>query len=213
MINETFALQFLDYCEDQQNLSTNTILAYRQDLKAFVTFQDGTENRGTSEQQSILRYGRCMLWREQVLLGPPSPFYGLELKFRKPKNVPRSIDAKTLQHLLSETFHEPSTATSFSQERIMHLMLKLLIVTGLRIGELTGLNIKDVFNHDRKIGVLGKGNKERIVYVANNRLFIEFKQFIIWRRQSDKLASHLFPKPLWGKINATGFQETTKTTV
>lgn len=92
----------------------------------------------------------------------------------------------------------------------MHLMLKLLIVTGLRIGELTGLNIKNVFNHDRKIRVLGKGNKERIVYVANSRLLIEFKQFMSWRRQGDKLASHLFPNRCGERLMPPAFRKRLK---
>ena len=55
----------------------------------------------------------------------------------------------------------------FSHLQTTYLILKLLVVIGLRIGDLTGLNIKDVFSQDTKIRVMGKGSNERIVFVAN----------------------------------------------
>lgn len=232
MIDETLAQQFLDYCEDQQNLSPYTIIAYKQDLKAFMIFYRGTDNHDESEQKTILRFvrylrnakslkastvqrrlstlRRCFRWRGQILRGPLSPFHGLELKFRKPKTIPRSIDAKTLQHLMTRNSYNQSTIGAFSQDDVMHLMLKMLITTGLRIGELTGLNIKDVFNHDRKIKVLGKGSKERIVFVANSKLLIEFKQFMAWRRQNDKPASHLFPNRCGDRLMPPAFRKRLK---
>ena len=47
IIDETLAQQFLDYCEDQKNLS-----AYKQDLKAFMTFYRRTDNHDEFEQKN-----------------------------------------------------------------------------------------------------------------------------------------------------------------
>lgn len=60
MIDEIQAQQFLDYCEDQQNLSPYTIIAYKQDLKAFMTFYRETDNQVDSEQKTILRFVRYL---------------------------------------------------------------------------------------------------------------------------------------------------------
>ena len=43
-------------------------------------------------------------------------------------------------------------------------MIDMLASTGMRVGELVLLNIKDIDFHERECKVLGKGNKERIVY-------------------------------------------------
>ena len=42
-------------------------------------------------------------------------------------------------------------------------MLELLYASGLRVSELTGLNVEDVDRNEQMLRVLGKGNKERII--------------------------------------------------
>lgn len=44
------------------------------------------------------------------------------------------------------------------------LLLEILYATGMRIGELEKVKLKDVNLYDNSIKILGKGNKERIVY-------------------------------------------------
>ena len=44
------------------------------------------------------------------------------------------------------------------------LIFEMLYATGLRVSELSNIKLKDIDIHDRSIKVLGKGNKERIIY-------------------------------------------------
>ena len=232
MIDKTLSQQFLDYCEDQQNLSPNSIVAYRQDLKSFLAFYRQTFGRIETQPETVLRYlrylrnakslktstvqrristlRRCLQWRRQFKCGPPSPFDGLRLTFRKPKPAPRAIDAATLQCLFMDAGLKTPSRNSFSQEQITFLMLRLLIVTGLRIGELTGLNINDVFSLDSKIRVLGKCSRERIVYVANDSLLAEFRRFMEWRRQKEKPSCHLFPNRCGNRMTPPAFRKRLK---
>lgn len=215
MINDTHCQKFLDFCEDQRNLSANTVTAYRQDLKAFLIFYKSTDQGHVTNQQIVLRYLRylrnakrlkpstvqrrvmtlraCLEWMRRLNSGGPSPFDGLRLTFRNPKLVPRAIDANILKRLLKNEDSNPLPKQSFSKDAVTFLILRILIVTGLRIGELTGLNIKDVFSQDSKIRVFGKGSRERIVYFANDELYAEFVKFLQWRRASNKPSAHLFP--------------------
>jgi site-specific recombinase XerD len=43
-------------------------------------------------------------------------------------------------------------------------IIDLLATTGMRVGELVGLNREDINFHERECVVFGKGNKERVVY-------------------------------------------------
>ena len=48
-----------------------------------------------------------------------------------------------------------------------HTMLEVLYGTGIRVGELVGLDCGDVDVHNRTIRVLGKGSKERVIPLGN----------------------------------------------
>lgn len=53
-------------------------------------------------------------------------------------------------------------------------ILELLISTGMRVGELTKLNISDMNFQERSCIVLGKGNSEREVYFsAKSKMYIK----------------------------------------
>ena len=56
-------------------------------------------------------------------------------------------------------------------------MLDLLISTGIRVGELVGINRNDLNFHERQCVVFGKGNKERLVYF-NARAKIHLEAYL-----------------------------------
>ena len=56
-------------------------------------------------------------------------------------------------------------------------MLDLLISTGIRVGELVGINRSDLNFHERQCVVFGKGNKERLVYF-NARAKIHLEAYL-----------------------------------
>lgn len=45
-------------------------------------------------------------------------------------------------------------------------ILELLLSSGIRVGELCGIHIKDMNINERSVKVLGKGNKERVVFFS-----------------------------------------------
>ena len=62
-------------------------------------------------------------------------------------------------------------------------MLDLLISTGIRVGELVGINRSDLNFQERQCVVFGKGNKERLVYF-NARAKIHLEAYL--RERTDE---------------------------
>ena len=114
---------------------------------------------------------------------PSNPFDSLILDLRVPKRLPRPIDRHTTQKLLSSssviTKHDKSSQEEdipAALPRSYHstvLAMKLMLATGIRIGELTSIRISDISIDNGRIHITGKGEKDRIVYVTNAKLLLD----------------------------------------
>lgn len=93
-----------------------------------------------------------------------------------PKRVPSIVSAEEMNGFLDGLANvrrpkpkRASARTSEAEQDAALLLqrdraiLELLYASGLRVSELTGLNIDDVERKERMLRVLGKGNKERII--------------------------------------------------
>jgi integrase/recombinase XerC len=90
-----------------------------------------------------------------------------------PKRIPAVLSAEELNAFLDAVVAAPERAggrKSRGMHDDSHLMIKrdraileMLYASGLRVSELTGLNLVDIDRKDLMLRVRGKGNKERIV--------------------------------------------------
>ncbi len=76
---------------------------------------------------------------------------------RKDKKLPRYFEYNELEEL----FNVPDLRTSIGKRD--RLLLEMLYATGVRVGELVNIKVKDIDMSSRNILILGKGNKERVV--------------------------------------------------
>ena len=91
-----------------------------------------------------------------------------------PKRIPSVLSAEDLNAFLDGVVARPATTSSEhkrpgapSESRLLvkrdRAILELLYASGLRVSELTGLNLADMDRKGLMLRVRGKGNKERII--------------------------------------------------
>ena len=176
---------FLDYLTYERNVSINTITAYRDDLESFVAFlcddyftmgRDLVELRRVDHltiraylahlarrklaRSSIARHLSALrsffkyLMRESAV--EANPARGVATPKRE-KHLPSVMQTSDIALLLEQ----PDLSTNLGiRDRAW---LELLYASGLRIGELVGIDIDDIELRARLVKVRGKGSKERIV--------------------------------------------------
>jgi integrase/recombinase XerD len=202
---------FVNACRDERGVGHHTLRAYAQDLRTFARFTETHRLSDPLSKDDILAYHRHLrdalnakpatierrlvtlksyfAWREDRNSALPSPFADVRISVRIPRRLPRPIDRDILKAVLQVgdgPIAPPSKpgehdATPASEIAVTLLIIKLLIVTGLRISELTNVKVRDVSHDGSQILVRGKGNKERIVFVPNRELQEELKHYLVAR--------------------------------
>ena len=176
---------FLDYLTYERNVSTNTITAYRDDLESFVGFLCNDYFTMSREQLELKRVdhltvrsylahlSRRKLARASVarhLSTLRSFFKYLMREGIVEANPARTVTTPKREKHLPSVMQPADVALLLEQpdlERPLGVrdraFLELLYASGLRISELTGIDLDDIEVRARLVKVHGKGSKERIV--------------------------------------------------
>ncbi|WP_299749606.1 tyrosine-type recombinase/integrase [uncultured Tateyamaria sp.] len=228
---------FVNSRRDERSLGHHTLRAYAQDLRTFARFTKTHKLSDPLSRDDILAYHRHLrdelgarpatierrlvtlksyfAWREDRNGALPSPFADVRISVRIPRRLPRPIDRETLKAVL----HAGKRATAARstpgvddaapawEDGVTLLIIKLLIVTGLRISELTNLKVRDVSPDGGQILVQGKGSKERIVFVPNWELQEDFRRFCQMRSKDGSIASPLFLNTVGRQLRAATFRK------
>ena len=181
---------YIDYCISQKRLDSKTIKAYRIDLTQFIshisevciedinqdtleqyishlhqTYQPKTVKRKIASLKAMFHYF------EYKGLIAQNPFCKVQVKFREPIILPKTIPLDTVECLLKTVYSQQNNAKTVHQRKNAirdAAVCELLFATGMRISELCSLNANDINLHDGTILIYGKGNKERRLQLSNS---------------------------------------------
>ena len=183
---------FVDYLRFERNLSEKTIEAYQADLKEFeqffrnlddelswqtldgdvirqwiVAMMDRGNNAGSvGRRLSALRsFYKFLLRRKMVDRDPAHGVVGP----KKKKSLPSFIRESEMDKLLDGGFFTDDFVGARD-----HLILLMFYSTGIRLSELTGLDVASVDLDMQQLKVTGKRNKQRVIPFGEElRLAIE----------------------------------------
>lgn len=199
---------YLNYCKFQKRLDKKTLKAYRIDLQQFSTqakandianithttienyieylhihYQPKTVKRKIASLKAFFNY---LEYREFI---SKTPFSHLQIHFREPIKLPKTIPLNMLESLLSSIYTQIREGTNEYQRRNAlrdAAIIELLFSSGMRISELCALRPEDINLFDGTILIYGKGSKERRIQIGSeaviailNKYSNEFKTEIM----------------------------------
>jgi integrase/recombinase XerC len=211
---------FLDHLEKERQVSPNTVRAYGRDLEQFVDFLDrhtggswtfakvdrlgvrgflgemqrrGLSKRSMARALSAVRALYRFLQNEEGL--EQSPVRATKAP-RLEKHLPGYLDRTRTEALFDAA--EARVATDEAGQRDLAI-LELFYSSGLRLSELTGLNLHDLDLLSDQVKVRGKGRKERLVPLGSRasrvlRRYLEVREPLARRQGADKQALFLNPR-------------------
>lgn len=200
---------FLQMMSAERGASQNTICAYERDLKQFLIFADVDDFNEISAEtvQSFLQYLSLkhyavktlarklsavrefckFLYSERIISDNPA---GDVLTPKQEKPLPKFLSLDEIKTLIKQAEEKQE----YRWQRVA-VMIELMYATGLRVSELVCLP-ENAINYNKKlINIIGKGNKERVVPIAEKAIsavlkYSEFREKFVKAKTS---SPWLFP--------------------
>lgn len=185
-----YITRFVDYIKSQRGYSLNTVRSYETDLRHFFDYLKKNNNTGSVDPLQIdfhviraylgglfKRYKKTTISRK--LSAIRTFFFFLEKNNLKEGNPAAEISSPKQGSYIPEYLNvddmfmlldapEPGTPREVRNQAI----LELLYSCGIRVSELTGVNLSDIDFKERLVRVIGKGNRERIVPIGKKALSV-----------------------------------------
>ncbi len=166
---------YISYIEIEKGLSKNTVLAYERDLSAFFEFLESEKTHVNLDEikrkdfssytkflskkelnpstivrkiASIKGFFKFLCHRRDIKTNPSVSVSSPKL----PKKLPRVLTVAEIEKILKTGLNPFESA-----------IVELLYSAGIRVSELTGLELKNLDLTQKIIKVFGKGSKERII--------------------------------------------------
>ena len=148
---------FLEYLNDN-NIKSFKDVEY-QDIRLYINklYEDKYSYKTISRNISSLRSFFKYLKTNNYIKNNPM---ALISNPKLPKSLPKCLNYEETENLLN-VFDDSIIGIRDS------LIIEMLYSTGIRVSELVNIRIKDISTSDKTIKILGKGNKERIVYYGS----------------------------------------------
>jgi integrase/recombinase XerD len=202
---------FLRFCAVERQLSENTLQAYGCDLADFhawlpvrAAVSDISTDTLKAYLQSIVTERRlagatvrrrmaCLrgFFRRLAELGHAAdPFVGWRLKLPRRKRLPRALSRDEVLALLSALHARALTA--LGDDAPLRVAVRLMVSTGVRVGELCKLRIDDLSPDAASLRVHGKGSRDRVAYVADVAFRAELRDLVAQRRHASGAGTPLF---------------------
>ena len=226
--------RFCDVWLCANNRSAKTVRAYRTDLTQFVRRLPRSEyprrlcrasiegwvaelQRQEYAASSIRRKLACLRGFFGYLVDQgelkSSPLRDVRLRLGAVKRLTRVVsrhDIRAVIHTVDRRASRYRTRGLASIDRLRCLRdafaVRLLCVTGIRVGELVSLRLSSVHQQERTLVIHGKGARERLAFVTDHATALLLDRYLKERRQSFANLEELFTTTAGTKLSTDGMR-------
>ncbi len=224
---------YIKYLRYEKNLSINTINAYRRDILHFISYIKNIGTIKTSEinLDSFRKYFKYLdnfKYSNGTIIRKYSSiinfFRFLEnsqytnIQLTQLANIPKKhhrfysfLSQKEIERLF-ESIKPVDDLTIRNRT-----LIELIYSTGARISEVAGILVKDVDLKNKEINVIGKGRRQRVVYLNQNALlwinkYLKIRNKFIFNINHNKYIAddHLFLNKFGGKLSTRSIRTIVK---
>ena len=167
-----------------KNIDINSVT--KQEIQKFHNYLSDQELSPASIKRKLACLKAMFKWlelEEQIEL---NPFHKFRTEIKFPRKLPKNVPAKDINNMIQQakielglgkskayTFKEVSNRV-YSKKSLNKLTtlvaVELMLSTGIRVGELSGITLDCVDVYERKIKIFGKGSRERYVFIPDEEL-------------------------------------------
>lgn len=186
MLMEQFINEFISILRYEKNLSDNTAKSYLSDLNKLVSYLNENDIKDWNEITNRILSEFFSVQRKNEFSSSTTARYMTSFKkyfqfLEDNKYIERNPTLTLGKVKLSRKL--PSVLSFGEIERILmapnvneksglrdRAILEIFYSSGLRVSELTGLKINDLYFEEEVVRVLGKGSRERIVPIGSSAI-------------------------------------------
>jgi len=153
-------------------------------IREFVAF---LKEKKKLKESTIKRRLTCIKilfnWLEDEGLIENNPCHRLNIRIKIPDRLPRSLHSDQLQQIfsspqknLNSTNLNDLKQNDYCNKKLFNQLttlvaLEILFSTGIRVGELVSIKLDDISLAERVIKIIGKGNRQRRVFISSEELY------------------------------------------
>lgn len=163
----------------------------------------------------------CSYWVRKGVLSE-SPFWRVKLSFGRVQLLPRALSEIEIRSLLAQAAHSQSalpvsrkgsvlsrpkslTGALRSYRTLRNLALvDLLFATGMRVGEVSTLNLEDFSISEAVFRVRGKGGRDRLAFLVDEQSLQIQREHFQMRSHLESASTALFLNAAGGRLSTQG---------
>jgi site-specific recombinase XerD len=219
-------VEFLRFCTLERQLSGHSVQAYAADLRDFRKWLPGDVAIDEVTTDTLKAYLEDMVGVRKLTVATvrrrfaclraffrracqkqqiPDPFVNWRPLLPRRKRLPRTLSRGEASFLLAS--RAVAIGGAGEAEAVFRTIVRLMVGTGMRVGELCKLKLDDLSPDGAVLRIHGKGARDRVAYVTDPGLRRDLQRLVEQRRKSgaaalfvNRYGAHLRPQSVRSKL-------------